>query len=259
MRLILLSRRPDVYSMRRLAEEASGLGFAVEITDPETYQPKSPDELIWPRLGLWRFHEALAHLVPFENEGRNFVNKPSALARARDKAGMARALLEAGLPHPHTEPRPDWSRFATWVAKPRFGGQGFGLELVSSDPEVAQLDPSWEWIFQELIPPQEVGDARLLVSERGLIAAMSRRRAPGEWRTNLTRGAEPVAFVPTTELIEQAQRARQLTGLRIAGVDLLPSVNGWVVLEVNGSPGFEGLEAASGVNVARKLLEELRP
>lgn len=259
MRLILLSRRPDVYSMRRLVSEAALRGLEVDVADPESYQSSNPDELLWPRLGLWRFHEAIAHLRPFEEAGRAFVNTPSALERARDKAGMARALIAAGLPHPRTEASPHWDEQPIWIAKPRFGGQGFGLEKVSSEAEVAALDPSWEWIFQEPIEPEGLGDARLLVSERGLIAAMARRRAPGEWRANLTRGGEPVAFEAPSELVALAEGARRLTGLRFAGVDLLPSARGWLVLEVNGSPGFEGLEAASGVNVARRLLEELFP
>lgn len=264
MRLILLSRRPDVYSMRRLVEEGTRLDLDLHVADPEAYQFSDPNDLIWPRLGLWRFQEAISHLLPFESGGAHFVNGPSALLFSRDKWRMSQALTRADLPHPETRQAPDWQRQTPWLAKPRFGGQGFGIQVVHDANELNSLDPNWEWIYQEIIPVHDkIADVRILLDENGVIASMAREKSPQEIRSNLTCGGTARPYSPSSALIALAEQARRISGLRIAGVDLLARAektndNQWFVLEVNGSPGFEGLESVSGVNVARRLLEGLK-
>lgn len=259
MRLILVSRQRHVHSVRRLVTEALHRGLDCEISAPEELPPLQGSDTLWPRLDLRNHQKTLELLSPFEGKCR-FINSPSALARARDKWAMALLFHERGLPHPTTALVPDWNRATTWIRKPRFGSQGFGIEILKG-PRSEQVfaQDGDRFVYQELIRIEPDGDVRLLMDRQGLVGAMSRRPRPGEWRSNLSCGGRPRPMTPSRALVDLADQARRLAGLDIAGVDLLKGRHGWVVLEVNGSPGLAGLEATRNENITASLIRRAFP
>jgi RimK family alpha-L-glutamate ligase len=193
--------------------------------------------------GLWIVSQ-------LEAEGVRVLNSSSAALAAHDKLLTARLLEGAGVPHPRTariignRALAVPPRFPV-VCKPRFGSWGQEVELI--DDLAAYRDycagltlRSW-WragaIVQELVPPAG-HDLRVVVAGGRVIGAAARRPARREWRTNVARGAVSGPATPPPDAVELALRAVDVVGLDLAGVDLLPFEDGWVVLEVNAAVDF---------------------
>jgi len=189
--------------------------------------------------GIWIVNQLEAQRV-------RVLNRPAALLAAHDKLITARLLKAAGVPHPptqrlHSTPSADGLRFPL-VVKPRFGSWGRDVELCG-DRKALQgyitrmVKRSW-WrvggVVQELVPPR-ASDLRVIVSAGEIVGAAARTAAPGEWRTNVALGGRSVSAVPPPEARELAIAATRVLGIDLAGVDLLPDGDGWVVLEVNGA------------------------
>ncbi len=193
--------------------------------------------------GLWTLGVLAAR-------GVAVLNDPGALLAAHDKLLTARLLRRAGLPHPRTwrvrGDRPAPSVEPPVVVKPRHGSWGRSVALCTTDAAVdEELDRirHEEWyrvhgaIVQELVAP--VGhDLRLVVAGARVIGAVQRVAAPGEWRTNVALGARRVAVTPPPVAIGLALAATRAVGTALAGVDLLPTGDGFAVLEVNGAVEF---------------------
>jgi RimK family alpha-L-glutamate ligase len=195
--------------------------------------------------GLWIVGQLEAH-------GVRVLNSASALLSAHDKLLTARVLASAGLPHPRTARLTRTRDAATFrypvVAKPRFGSWGTDVEICANEVELgsylaASLTKSWGRagaIVQELVH-HGGSDLRLVVAGGKVVGSAARRPQPGEWRTNVALGAaiEPVS--PDPLACELAVTAARTLALDLAGVDLVPSADGYVVIEVNGAVEFRPL------------------
>ena len=204
-----------------------------------------------------------------EDRGVPVMNSPRAIERTVDKFYTSALLREAGLPTPETvvcERAADAlaavEAFGDAVIKPIFGSMGLGLVRVS-DVEVARrvikpLEQARAVFYVQRWVEHGERDLRAFVVGGRVIGAIERTAAAGEWRTNVSLGGRAVAVTLPDEWATHAVRAASVVGADYAGVDLLPSVDGRVfVLEVNGIPGWEGLQRATGVDVSSVLVEHL--
>jgi len=204
-----------------------------------------------------------------EEHGVPVINSPRAIERAVDKFYTSALLQEAGLATVDTvvceraaDAMAAVREFGDVVIKPIFGSMGHGIVRVS-DPDVAfrvvkTLETTRAVFYVQRAIDHGGRDYRLFVIGGRVLAAIERRAAEGDWRSNVARGATAVPFDAPPEWQEMAVRAAAAIGADYAGVDLLPAPNGRVyVLEVNGIPGWEGLQRATGVDVAGAIVEHV--
>jgi RimK family alpha-L-glutamate ligase len=197
--------------------------------------------------------DALAELVA---RGTPVINPPRALEIAIDKYLSLAVLARAGVPVPRTIVAQDPAAARTaWealggdcVAKPLFGSRGRGLVRVRGADEAATSGGNGAVYLQEFLP-NAGWDLRVLVAGDDAFA-MRRVAAAGDWRTNLSLGGRPEAADPPAEVVALARRAAACVGAVVAGVDLLPTSDGFVVLEVNGVPAWRGLQTVTAVDLA---------
>jgi RimK family alpha-L-glutamate ligase len=203
-----------------------------------------------------------------EERGVPVVNSPRAIERCVDKFYTSALLQEAGLATPETVvcERPEdatdaFRAMGDVVVKPLFGSMGLGMVRVS-DPDTAfrvfrALEAMRAVYYLQRVVAHAGCDVRAFVVGGRVLGAIERRATDGGWRTNVSRGgdARAVALPPAWE--ELAVRAARAVGADYAGVDLLPSLDGAVyVLEVNGIPGWSGLQEATGVDVAGAIVDQ---
>jgi RimK family alpha-L-glutamate ligase len=205
-----------------------------------------------------------------ERNGVTVLNGHAGLATAHDKLATADALLRAGVRHPRS------AHVAPWlpppplepplVLKPRFGSWGRDVVRCNDELDVVEALARFKhrvWfnatggVAQELIAPTGY-DLRLVVARGSVLGAVRRVAAPGEWRTNIALGARRLPITPPNEAVELAIAATAAVGLDLAGVDLLPSPDGWTVLEVNGAVDFNGIYAP-GTDIFATVRNALAP
>lgn len=284
MRIVILSRRRSLYSTRRLGEECGNLGHESSVVDPlkcvlyihatepavlHNGRPITAVDAVIPRIGTVGTAYSIAVVRQFDLVGVPCVNDHGPIARARNKLGALQVLVQNGLPVPDTllsrYPR-KLDRLLKLVGgtpvilKLLRGTQGTGVILSESRQSVeAVLETIWslgeDIMIQRYVEECRGEDLRILVLGGRVVTAMKRIAAPGEFRANIHRGALGAAVELPKEIGQVAVDAAKALGLGLAGVDILLSKAGPVVIEVNASPGFQGLEAATGVNVARAIVE----
>ena len=204
-----------------------------------------------------------------EDRGVMVMNSPRAIERSVNKFYTTALLHEAGLPTPETvvceqtdEVMPAIRRMGEVVIKPIFGSLGHGMVRVS-DPEVARrivrsLEQTRTVFYVQRAIDHGGRDIRVFVVGGTVLGAIERRAPEGEWRTNVAIGGTARPFDLPADWAQLALRAADAVGTDYAGVDLLPSRDGTVyVLEVNGIPGWEGLQRATGINVAGAIVDHL--
>ena len=204
--------------------------------------------------------------------GTPVVNSPRGLEIAIDKYLSLARMAAAGLPVPRTmvAQSPDAIR-AAWhalgrdcVAKPIFGSRGRGIARITDEASLVTLidaataaPPAGSVAYLQEFLPHDGWDVRILLVGKDAFA-MRRFAVDGEWRTNVSLGGRPEAFSPPADWVELARAAARAVETEIAGVDLLPARDGRVVvLEVNAVPGWQGLEAATGIPVADAIVRHL--
>ena len=195
-----------------------------------------------------------------ETEGMPVVNRPRALEIAIDKYLSLAALARAGVRVPRTVVVQDAeaarAAFAelgsNCVAKPIFGSRGRGIARVSTATAAAAAVSAGGLGYLQEFLPHAGWDVRVLVIGDQTFA-MRRIAAAGEWRTNISLGGRPEAFAPPTGWLELARRAAAAVGATVAGVDILPTDDGPVVLEVNAVPGWQGLQAVTEIDLADEI------
>jgi ribosomal protein S6--L-glutamate ligase len=286
MKIAILSRNSRLYSTRRLVEAARARGHSVRVLDPlrcymriaagafEVHYSgralRGFDALI-PRIGASITFYGTAVVRQFEMMGVHTPNGSDAIQRARDKLRSLQLLAREGLDLPATVfgDNPDDTRDlltllgeAPHVIKLNEGAQGQGVLLAEKRSAAQGMIEAFRslyanFIVQEFIREADGADLRCFVIGDRVAAAMQRRAPEGDFRANIHRGgtAHPVDL--SAEETETALRAARVMGLGVAGVDLLRSARGPLVLEVNSSPGLEGIESASGVDVAGAVIDHL--
>lgn len=283
MNILILSRK-NYYSTRRLRDTARRLGHSVKVIDPfsklqvTSHKPASssggsqvtkPKTVVIPRIGVIGIEYSLNLIRHFESRGIPVINSSRAINLTKDKFASLEVLKRRGLPVPKTfmirsmrllERVIKQSGGLPVVIKPLRGSQGVGVILAKRMKTVKSiLKSAWEVdydiIIQQFIPESRGQDIRILVVGGKVIAAMRRYPPKDDFRSNIHQGgrAELIELSPLHK--KMALRAVKTLGLQLAGVDMIESRHGPLIVEVNTSPGFEGLEAVTGIDIARRIID----
>jgi len=284
MKFAILSRNAKLYSTRRMIEAGEARGHEVHVVDTlrcymnmATHKPtihykgKALEgfDAVIPRIGASITFYGTAVVRQFEMMGVYSVNESVAISRSRDKLRSLQLLSRKGIGMPVTgfahspDEIPDLIDMvggAPLVIKLLEGTQGIGVVLadtrkVAESVIEAFLGLKANILIQEYIAESSGADIRCLVIGDKVVAAMKRQAKPGEFRSNLHRGGSATLVKITPEERATAVRAARIMGLNVAGVDLIRSNHGALVMEVNSSPGLEGVEKATGLDVAGKIIE----
>jgi len=286
MKIAILSRNTRLYSTKRLVEAARVRGHVVRVLDPlRCYVRIAPGassirykgrevrdiDAVIPRIGTTSTFYGTAVLRQLEMMGVYTPNPSDAVLRARDKLRCLQILAAQGIDMPVTVfgDNPDDADDVLallgdppHVIKLNEGSQGTGVVLAEKRAASQSVIEAFRGLYanflvQEFVAEAKGSDLRCFVVGRKVVAAMQRDATPGDFRANLHRGGTALAATLSVEEKRIAVRAAAALGLGIAGVDLLRSNRGPLLLEVNASPGLEGIEAATGVDVAGAIMELL--
>ncbi len=286
MKIAILSRNPSLYSTRRLKEAGEERGHEIHIIDylrcymniaahkPKViYQGEDLEgfDAIIPRIGASQTFYGTAVVRQFEVMGVFSANESQAISRSRDKLRCLQILARQGIGLPVTgfahstqdiEGLLETVGGAPVVIKLLEGTQGIGVVLAETPQAATSVIEAFRGLdanilVQEFIQEAKGMDIRCFVVGERVIASMKRQAAPGEFRSNIHRGGSTARIKLTPEERSTATRAAKAMGLRVAGVDILRSNHGPVVMEVNSSPGLEGIERSTDVNVAGKIIDFL--
>jgi len=284
MRIAMLARNPTLYSHRRLKEAAEARGHRLDIVNtlrcniniasrrPEIFYDgqKLPSyDVVIPRIGASVTFYGMAVLRQFEMMGVWPLNESVAIGRSRDKLRSMQLLARDGIGLPVTTFAYDPKQAeevvrlaggAPLVVKLLEGTQGIGVVLADTDRSAKSVIEAFRGagvniLVQEFIKEAGGTDIRALVIGGKVMAAMQRTGAEGEFRSNLHRGGSARAVRITPEERATAVRAAKSMGLNVCGVDMLRSNHGPVVMEVNSSPGLEGVERATGKDLAAAVID----
>lgn len=284
MKIAILSRQSKLYSTQRLVDAAKGRGHEVEVIDtlrcymniaahkPSIhYKGKRLGffDAVIPRIGASITFYGTAVLRQCEMTGMFPLNESVAISRSRDKLRSLQLLSRKGIGLPITgfAHTPDDSQDlirliggSPLVIKLLEGTQGMGVVLAETPKAAESVIDAFAGLrvnilVQEFIKEAENSDIRCFVIGNKVVASMKRQAKPGDFRSNLHRGGEGSTIKITPEERSIAVRAAQVMGLNVAGVDLLRANHGPVVLEVNSSPGLQGIESTTGIDVADKIID----
>jgi len=284
MKILILSRNPKLYSTSRLFEAAQERGHDVEVVDflkcymviekgnPEIYYSGKKIEkvnAIIPRIGASRTFYGTAVVRQFEMMHVFSVNESQGIVRSRDKLRSMQILSRGGLGMPITAFASDPGDIkhlieevggAPVVIKLLQGTQGIGVVLAETRKAAKSVMEAFygvkaNMLIQEFIKEAKSADIRALVIGGKVVGAMKRQGAEGEFRSNIHRGGTAEAVKLTRQERSTAVKAAKLLGLNVAGVDMLQSSTGPKIMEVNSSPGLEGIENATGIDIAGKIIE----
>jgi ribosomal protein S6--L-glutamate ligase len=284
MRIYILSRNKDLYSTKRLFEEATLKGWDVKVIDYLkctieimkgelliNYQGKLlpiPDAII-PRIGASRTFYGAAMVRHFEMLEVFSTTGNLALTRSRDKLRSLQVLSRNDVDMPRTvfasnkssaKDVIELSGGAPLVLKILEGTQGVGVVLVDSEKAAKSvLDAFYgmdvNLLVQEYIEEAGGADIRAFVVNGEVVGAMKRQGAEGDFRSNLHQGGSATAYKLNRKEKATAIAAAKAMGLGVCGVDMIPSSRGPLVMEVNSSPGLEGIEKSTNINIAAKIME----
>ncbi len=284
MKIAILSRNRRLYSTRRIIEAAEARGHDVQVIDvlrcymnivsrkPSVHlegQQLDGFDAVIPRIGASVTAYGTSVLRQFEMMGVYTLIESVALARSRDKLRSLQLLSRKGIGLPVTgfANKPGDSKDlvkmvggAPVVVKLLEGTQGIGVVLAETNKAAESVIEAFmglkaNILVQEFIEEAGGSDVRCLVVGGKVVAAMRRQAPEGEFRSNLHRGGSASLVKISKEERATAVSAAKILGLSVAGVDLLRSNRGPLVMEVNSSPGLEGIEAASGKDVAGIMIE----
>ncbi len=284
MKIAILSRNKNLYSTKRLIEAGEQRGHEIVLLDhmkcvlvieqnrPHIYyngKEVLDINAVIPRIGASATFYGSAVVRQFEMMKIFTAVESQALVRSRDKLRSLQILSRAGLGMPKTafanEPKDIESVIASiggapCVVKLLEGTQGIGVILAENDKAAKSVIEAFlkleaNMLVQEFIKEAKGADIRVFVVDGQVVGAMKRQAKEGEFRSNLHRGGTATVIQLTPEERATAIKAVKKLGLGIAGVDLLQSERGPLIMEVNSSPGLEGIEGATGVDIAGKIIE----
>ena len=283
MKIAILSRKASLYSTRRLREAGQQRGHEMHVVDyarcymnitshrPAVIfkgEPLEGYDAVIPRIGASYTFYGAAVVRQFEMMDVFSANESQAISRSRDKLRSLQLLAREGIGLPvtgfarstrDTEGLIRLVGGAPLVIKLLEGTQGIGVVLAETEKAAESVIEAFRGLdanilVQEFIREAKGADIRCLVVGGKVVAAMIRQGAVGEFRSNLHRGGKATLIRITPEERSTATRSAKIMGLNIAGVDLLRSNHGPVVMEVNSSPGLEGIERATEKDVAGEII-----
>ncbi|MDH3661942.1 MAG: 30S ribosomal protein S6--L-glutamate ligase [Alphaproteobacteria bacterium] len=283
MKIVMMARNPKLYSHERLVEAAKARDHEIDIINTlgcymniTSHRPsvhyngealKGYDAVI-PRIGASVTFYGLAVLRQFEMMGIYTLNQSVAIGRSRDKLRSLQILAGEGIGLPVTafahDPKQAEEVLAVAGGAPAViklleGTQGIGVVLADTNRSAKSIIEAFRGanvniLVQEFIKEAGGTDIRALVVGGKVIASMQRKGADDDFRSNLHRGGSATTIRITPEERSTAVRAAKVMGLNVCGVDMLRSNHGPVVMEVNSSPGLEGVEKATGIDVAGQII-----
>jgi ribosomal protein S6--L-glutamate ligase len=286
MKIVILSQNPNLYSTNRLVEAGEAKGHDMHIIDHGKcdliiekkkpgliYKGKEVTDVhgVIPRIGASITFYGTAVVRQFEMMKVFTAVESQALVRSRDKLRSLQILSRAGLGLPKTV-FSNYSRDvgaiidkaggAPVVIKLLEGTQGLGVVLADNRNSAESILEAFNGlkarvIVQEFIKEAKGADIRAFVVDGQVVGAMKRQGKEGEFRSNLHRGGSANIIELTDEEENAAIKAARVMGLGVAGVDLLQSARGPLILEVNSSPGLEGIESATGKDIAGQIIKYL--
>ena len=284
MKIAILSRNSKLYSTRRIVEAGEKRGHQITVIDhqkcvlviekgkPHIFykgEELKPFNAVIPRIGASVTFYGAAVVRQFEQMKIFSSVESQALVRSRDKLRSLQLMAKAGIGMPKTafanHPK-DIDNIlnqvggAPVVIKLLEGTQGIGVILAETRNSAksvieAFLDVKVNILVQEFIEEAKGADIRAFIVDGQIVGAMKRQGAAGDFRSNLHRGGNGFVIELSPEEKSTAIKAVKKLGLAIAGVDMLQSKRGPLVMEVNSSPGLEGIEAATGKDIASKIIE----
>lgn len=284
MHFLILSRKASLYSTRRLVESALARGHQVSVVDPLEFslvvsrgRPSlylrgvevSGYDVVIPRIGASITSYGLAVVRQFDMMGVPVLNHAVAIARSRDKLRAMQLLTKRDLDIPITVCTKSTAYLDAAlrqvggppaIVKLHQGTQGIGVMLAETRQSVeSTLEAFWtlgqDIILQEFVAESRGRDVRAIVVGGKVVAAMRRRAKKGEFRSNLHRGGEPEGIdVLDPRYARAAVAAARVMALEVCGVDMLETRKGPKILEINSSPGLEGIEKATGLDVAGAII-----
>jgi ribosomal protein S6--L-glutamate ligase len=288
-RIVVLSRKEALYSTRRLVEATAAAGAEALVLDTLScamvvapgasrllYRGEEVTRVtaVIPRIGASVTGYGIAVVSQFEAMDVRVLNSARGISRSRDKLRCLQNLAHAGIDVPRTAMANRGARAEQLVEqvgglpciiKLLRGTQGVGVMLATTLAEAKTiLQTFWglgqDVCLQELVRESRGRDVRALVVGDRVVAAMQRRARRGEFRSNLHRGGRGRVLEPDAAYAATAVAAAQVIGLEVCGVDMLEGSSGPRVIELNSSPGFEGLERATGRDIAAAIVAHaLRP
>lgn len=281
MKIVILSRGRMLYSTQRLAEAGRKRKHDVRVIDPYRCTfgivegrlilhcdglPLTADVVI-PRIGASSMPQGIPVLRHFELLGIPCLNDSSSILKSRDKLATHQLLAVAGIGVPNTLTVRDAAQLASAVTslgcpiviKLPTGTQGNGVMVAESEAAaVATVQTVWglgqEVMLQQYIAEANGKDVRVFIVGDRVVGAMERSAADGEFRANIHLGASAAPIVISAEVEEIALKTASILGLQVAGVDVIESERGPLVLEANSSPGLQGIEGATGTDIARAII-----
>ncbi len=286
MRLAILSRNENLYSTKALVDAARKRDHEVRVLDtlqfdilvsrgsPELFyrgEPVGTVDAVIPRIGASITLYGLAVVRQFEMMGVYCLNESQAIARSRDKLRTLQILCRHNIGVPptvftrqadHVPGCIERVKGPPVVVKLLEGTQGIGVVLAESTAAASSVIEAFHGLDQNIliqgfIKEAKGADIRALVVGRKVVAAMRRQAVSGEFRSNLHRGGTSSKLRLPAEYRRTALAAARALGLRVAGVDMLESKDGPMIMEVNSSPGLEGITKTAGVDVAGSIIELL--
>jgi len=283
MNIVILSRNPELYSTKRLAEEGEKRGHKIEIIDPLKcdiiiekekptiyYRDRYLDyvDAIIPRIGASITFYGCAVVRQFEEMGVFTIAPSDAITRSRDKLRSLQRLSKAGIGMPKTvftnysrdvEEVIDYVGGTPVIIKLLEGTQGLGVVLAETKNAAESVLEAFNGlqarvIVQEFIKEAKGADLRALVVDGQVVGAMKRQGKEGEFRSNLHRGGSANIIKLEPDELKLAMNAAKVLKLPVCGVDMLQSTRGPLLLEVNSTPGLEGIEGATHKNIAKSII-----
>ena len=284
MKIAILSRGRTLYSTRRLAEAGRKRKHDVRIVDPNRCTISMTDgrlatdrdglsfegyDCVIPRVGGGSSSWGLTLLRQLELQGIKVLNSAFGTMVAADKVRALQELAAAGVRTPHTlqtKNAEDLPSLIEQVGGPPAilkllkGTQGVGVIKVDTvESAVSALEAFWslreDVLVQEFVAESTGVDIRAFVVDGRIVGAMQRTAGEGEFRANVHRGGTTCKVDLDQEVHDIALRAAKAFDLKVAGVDILPSSRGPLVIEVNASPGLEGIEGATGRDIAKDIIK----
>lgn len=282
VKLSILSRGPNLYSTLRLAYEARKIGWRVRVINPLSvslhltqkpvyYVDQKPHEphLVIARIGNSITQQGVSVVRHVSLSGIPVINQPDAILRSRNKLEAHQVLVANGLAMPATvyvsgsfnvEELLQTLGPPPWIIKVVSGTQGVGVLMAKTLKEAESLlefaaANKQPVLVQQFIAEAKGADIRALVVGNEVVAAMKRQAPEGDFRSNLHRGGSAKRYRLSNLEKAIAVRAAKALGLEVAGVDMLLSERGPLLMEVNSSPGLEGIENNTGVNVANRIID----
>jgi ribosomal protein S6--L-glutamate ligase len=283
MRMLVLSRNASLYSTSRIVLAARARGHDVLVVDPLDFQivvsrgrpalylsgALVPDaDVVIPRIGASITAYGLAVVRQFDMMGVPVLNTAVAIARSRDKLRALQLLTGGNIDVPTTvcarspagiDAALDLVGGCPAIVKLQQGTQGIGTMIAETPQAVASLlETLWamgqDIVLQEYVREAKGRDVRAIIVGNRVVAAMRRTAKAGEFRSNLHRGGLGLKVKLDRRYARTAVMASRVMGLEVAGVDILEGRHGPKILEINSSPGLEGIERASGIDVASAIV-----